>query len=132
MKYLLLSVLFGAITISQWGEIFALGFFGALAYKLVSYNNTGKHKSYSPEQFNIKYWLSDRGNWNDLLLGLVLFFFISRFKAEVLFTFSTNAFVQYITPFATSPLFYLMLGFLMTFIIKKIRSWNTAYKKNKD
>lgn len=132
LLFVFVSVLLGAISLHEWTEIFVLGFFGALAYKLVSYNNTGKGKKYSPESFHFSYWIQDRGNWNDMVLGLVLFFFIARFKAEFFEAFNTNIFVQSVVPFANSPLFYLMLGFLMTFIIKKIRSWNTNYKKNKD
>lgn len=128
----IISVLLGTISFGDWASIFALGFAGALIYKLVSYTNTGQRSNYSPSTFNLKYWIEDRGNWNDLLLGLLLFFFISRFKAEFIQAFSENVLVKFLAPYTASPFFYLILGFLMTFIIKKVRSWTQAEQKKTD
>jgi hypothetical protein len=127
---ILLSVLLGALSPVEWlwNSLFGLG--GAFLYKGISYGKTGRKQKYSPHKFDLNYWLSDRGNWNDVLVGFVLFFFICRFKQDFIQAFPENPYAIFITPFANSPFFYPVLGFLMTFIIKKLRTWTNAEKKN--
>lgn len=126
---IILSVLLGALSPIEWlwNSIFGLG--GVILYKGISFRRTGRKQKYSPHEFDLKYWLSDRGNWNDMLVGFMLFFFICRFKQDFIQAFPDNYYVIFITPFANSIFFYPALGFLMTFIIKKLRTWANAEKK---
>jgi len=123
------NILLGSATIEQWKVIYILGFVGAIAYKFTSFRRTGRTSAHSPQSFNIQYWLSDRGNWNDLILGLLLFHTIALFKNEVVAVFPNNPYVIAITPFVSTPFFYVAVGFLMTLIIKKLRSWIKGEKK---
>lgn len=133
MKSLLfiLSVFMGTVSLSEWGEIMVLGFLGALAYKLVSYTVSGRKNRFSPQQFDLFYWLSDRGNWNDMVLGCVLFYFIARYKADFMILLPDNPIVLFLSPIINTELFYPVIGFAMTYIIKLIRNWATKSRKRK-
>ena len=60
--------------------ILIAGFLGFITFKLANYSAIGKHAKYSSKKFDFKYWISDRGNWNDLLFGLIVFAVIIRYK----------------------------------------------------
>ena len=63
--------------------IMIVGFLGAVTFKLINYSATGKKNIDSPINFDIKYWLADRGNWNDLLLGTILFAILATYKEDI-------------------------------------------------
>lgn len=103
-------------------HIMLLGFIGFTAYKLLSFKRTGKQNINSPFNFDWQYWLSDRGNWNDMLLGFVLFGVIARYS-DVLFTaFADNFIVAFLAPYQKTDFLFICIGFLMTFIIKLLRN----------
>ena len=97
------------------------GFIGFITYKLVSYNVNGKTKVYSPDKFDLGYWISDRDNWNDALLGFILFLIITTFKDEFFIGFPTNFIVVFLEPFKDKMFLYVIVGFTMSYIIKILR-----------
>ena len=113
-----------------------VGFLGAVTFKLINYSATGKKNIDSPINFDIKYWLADRGNWNDLLLGAILFAILATYKEDIFKIYPEMWLVKAIAPFSNSWLFYFILGLLMTYIIKIFRNliWmvgklsNTTFK----
>jgi len=113
----------------EWAEVITLGLVGALVYKLVSYQKTGKHQKYSPKKFNLKYWITDQNNWNDLLLSCILFLLIVIFKDLIIQWLPSNESVIWVAPYINHSIFYLILGFSMTFIVKKFRSWTQNKEK---
>lgn len=113
----------------EWAEVITLGLVGALVYKLVSYQKTGKHQKYSPKKFNLKYWITDQNNWNDLLLSCILFLLIVIFKDLIIQWLPANESVIWVAPYINHSVFYLILGFSMTFIVKKFRSWTQNKEK---
>lgn len=116
--------------------IMIVGFLGAVTFKLINYSATGKKNIDSPINFDIKYWLADRGNWNDLLLGAILFAILATYKEDIFKIYPERWLVKAIAPFSNSWLFYFILGLLMTYIIKIFRNliWmvgklsNTTFK----
>ena len=116
--------------------IMIVGFLGAVTFKLINYSATGKKNIDSPINFDIKYWLADRGNWNDLLLGAILFAILATYKEDIFKIYPEMWLVKAIAPFSNSWLFYFILGLLMTYIIKILRNmiWmvgklsNTTFK----
>lgn len=116
--------------------IMIVGFLGAVTFKLINYSATGKKNIDSPINFDIKYWLADRGNWNDLLLGAILFAILATYKEDIFKIYPEMWLVKAIAPFSNSWLFYFILGLLMTYIIKIFRNliWmigklsNTTFK----
>lgn len=102
--------------------ILIAGLVGFAVFKLANYSARGKKSDYSPPHFDLKYWLSDRGNWNDLLFGFVVFFVIARYK-DVLFTaFPENFMIKFLLPYKDSEFLFFAIGFLMTFILMLIRT----------
>jgi hypothetical protein len=116
-------------------NILIAGLVGAVVYKLVNYRVSGKKNTESPLKFDWKYWLSDRGNWNDILLGGFIFIVIARYKESLFIAFPDNWLVVFLTPFKDNEFFYFVIGFLMTYILKLIRNllWSvsTLSKLNK-
>jgi hypothetical protein len=116
--------------------IMIVGFLGAVTFKLINYSATGKKNTDSPINFDIKYWLADRGNWNDILLGVILFAILATYKEDIFKIYPEMWLVKAIAPFSNSWLFYFILGLLMTYIIKIFRNliWmvgklpNTTFK----
>ena len=116
--------------------IMIVGFLGAVTFKLINYSATGKKNIDSPINFDIKYWLADRGNWNDLILGAILFAILATYKEDIFKIYPEMWLVKAIAPFSNSWLFYFILGLLMTYIIKIFRNliWmvgklsNTTFK----
>ncbi len=116
--------------------IMIVGFLGAVTFKLINYSATGKKNTESPINFDIKYWLADRGNWNDLLLGTILFAILATYKEDIFKIYPEMWLVKAIAPFSNYWLFYFILGLLMTYIIKIFRNliWmvgklsNTTFK----
>ena len=116
--------------------IMIVGFLGAVTFKLINYSATGKKNIDSPINFDIKYWLADRGNWNDLLLGTILFAILATYKEDIFKIYPEMWLVKAIAPFSNYWLFYFILGLLMTYIIKIFRNliWmvgklsNTTFK----
>ena len=102
-------------------KIMIVGFVGFLVFKLANYSASGKKSEYSPLQFDFKYWISDRNNWNDLLFGLIVFAVIARYKEQLFTAFSGNFIVDFFIPYKDTEFFYLGLGFTMTFILMLIR-----------
>lgn len=102
-------------------SILIAGFIGFLTYKLVSYNITGKDKAYSPKEFDPIYFICDRNNWNDALLGLLLLGLITFFKNDIFLAFPTNFLIVFLQPFKENLFLYVIVGFKMSFIIKIIR-----------
>ena len=102
--------------------IMIVGFLGAVTFKLINYSATGKKNIDSPINFDIKYWLADRGNWNDLLLGAILFAILATYKEDIFKIYPEMWLVKAIAPFSNSWLFYFILGLLMTYIIKIFRN----------
>ena len=114
------------------------GFVGFITFKLANYSASGKHAEYSPKKFDFRYWISDRGNWNDLLFGLIVFAVIARYKEQIFTAFSGNFIIDFFAPYKDTEFFYFGLGFTMTFIlmlirmlIDKIKSTIKILKKNK-
>ena len=124
-----LSILTAQLIGIQWLEVITLGLVGALLYKLVSYRKTGRHQKYSPKTFNFKYWITDQNNWNDLLLSCILFLVIVVFKDQLIIWFPTNDSILWLTPIINHSIFYLVLGFSMTWIVKKFRTWTQSKDK---
>jgi hypothetical protein len=116
--------------------IMIVGFLGAVTFKLINYSATGKKNTESPINFSFKYWIADRGNWNDLLLGAILFAILATYKEDIFKIYPEMWLVKAIAPFSNSWLFYFILGLLMTYIIKIFRNliWmvgklsNTTFK----
>ena len=102
--------------------ILALGFVGFITYKLVNYKRYGSKNKHSPVNFDIVYWLQDRNNWNDGLLGLVLFAIIAKYKEALFTAFPDNFLVGFLLPYKDEEVLYIMLGFLMSYIIKLLRN----------
>ena len=114
------------------------GFVGLITFKLANYSASGKHAEYSPKKFDFRYWISDRGNWNDMLFGLIVFGVIARYKEQIFTAFSGNFIIDFFAPYKDTEFFYFGLGFTMTFIlmlirmlIDKIKSTIKILKKNK-
>lgn len=106
------------------------GFVGFLTFKLTNYGISGSSNENSPVKFDIKYWLSDRHNWNDGLLGLIVFGIIAVYKDSIFTIFASNFLVSNLLPYKDSDFLYIAIGFLMTLIIMLIRVlWNFLYKK---
>jgi uncharacterized membrane protein len=101
--------------------ILIAGFLGFITFKLANYSASGKHAKYSPKQFDFKYWISDRGNWNDLLFGTIVLAVIARYKEQIFTAFSSNFIVDFFEPYKDTEFFYFGLGFTMTFILMLIR-----------
>ena len=102
--------------------IMIVGFLGAVTFKLINYSATGKKNIDSPINFDIKYWLADRGNWNDLLLGTILFAILATYKEDIFKIYPEHWLVEAIAPFKDLWLFYFILGLTMTYIIKIFRN----------
>lgn len=102
--------------------IMIVGFLGAVTFKLINYSATGKKNIDSPMNFSFKYWIADRGNWNDLLLGTILFAILATYKEDIFKIYPEMWLVKAVAPFSNSWLFYFILGLLMTYIIKIFRN----------
>lgn len=102
--------------------IIAWGFIGAVTYKLLNYTKAGKNNTESPTKFSFTYWINDRGNWNDLILGAILFAILAAYKEDIFKIYPEMWLVKSIAPFSNSWLFYFILGLLMTYIIKIFRN----------
>ena len=103
-------------------QILLAGLVGFVTFKLANYGISGTRSKHSPTDFDWKYWISDRGNWNDMILGMILFGVIARYK-EMLFTaFSDNFLVAFLTPYKDEEFLFFCIGFLMTFILMLIRT----------
>lgn len=126
---MLLSALVNQIVGIEWLEVIGLGLAGALVFKLASFSNSGRHKKYSPTNFNLKYWLSDRNNWNDLLLSCVVYLLIVVFKDQMIKWFPESPATIWIAPYINHYVFYLIIGFSLTYITKKIRAFIQNKKK---
>lgn len=102
-------------------KILLAGLAGFIFFKLANFSVKGKKSNYSPSHFDFKYWISDRGNWNDLVLDLIAFGVIARYK-EVLFTaFADNFLIAFLTPYKDEEFLFFAIGFLMTFILMLVR-----------
>ena len=105
----------------DYTTIMLAGLVGFITFKLANYGISGTKSKYSPSNFDLKYWLGDRGNWNDLVLGLIAFGVIARYK-EVLFTaFADNFLIAFLTPYKDEEFLFFAIGFLMTFILMLVR-----------
>ena len=118
-------------------HIMLLGFIGFIAYKLLSFKRTGKQNINSPFTFDWQYWLSDRGNWNDMLLGFVLFGVIAKYNDVLFSAFADNFLISFLKPYQKTDFLYIAIGFLMTFIIKLLRNLiefigESVKRKNKE
>ena len=103
-------------------QIMIAGIVGFITFKLANYGISGTKSKYSPANFDFKYWISDRGNWNYMLLGLIVFGIIARYK-EMLFTaFADNFLVSFLAPYKDEEFLFFCIGFLMTFILMLIRT----------
>lgn len=98
------------------------GFLGAATFKLLNYRNNGKKNTESPIKFSITYWINDRGNWNDLILGAILFSILSIYKEDIFRIYPDVWFVKALAPFKDIWLLYFLLGLTMTYIIKLFRN----------
>jgi len=98
------------------------GFIGFIAFKLANFGISGKKSKKSPNNFNFKYWISDQNNWNDIVFGLILFYLIIKYKNTLFAMFPNNLFVSFLAPYKDEELFIIIIGFLMTFIIKMVRN----------
>ena len=106
----------------EYTTIMLAGLVGFITFKLANYGISGTKSKYSPSHFDFKYWISDRGNWNDLVLGLIVFGVIARYK-EVLFTaFADNFLIAFLKPYKDEEFLFFAIGFLMTFILMLIRA----------
>lgn len=103
-------------------QIMIGGLLGAITYKLLNYRNSGKKNTESPVKFSFTYWINDRGNWNDLILGAILFAVLAFYKEEIFLVYPDFWLVKWVSPFKDFWLFYFLLGTLMTFIIKIFRN----------
>ena len=97
------------------------GFIGFTLYKLVNYSVSGKRNKRSPKQFDIKYWILDRNNWNDMILGCALFGIFARYKTDVFAVFQDSEIISPLARIQDNEFLYMTIGFLMTYIIKMIR-----------
>ncbi len=102
-------------------KIMLIGFSGFIFFKLLNFRISGRKSKYSPKSFNFKYWIADRGNWNDILLGFLTFGVIARYKESLFFAFPENTFVKFLLPFKDEEFFYFVIGFLITFIMMGFR-----------
>lgn len=98
------------------------GFIGFIVFKLANFGISGKKSKKSPTNFNFKYWISDQNNWNDIVFGLILFYLIITYKNTLFSMFPNNLFVSFLAPYKDEELFIIIIGFLMTFIIKMVRN----------
>lgn len=127
---MLLSALVNQIVGIEWLEVVGLGIAGALVFKLASYNSTGRHNKKSPISFSLIYWLKDRDNWNDLLLSSLVYLLIVIFKDQMIQWFPESPATIWVSPYINHYVFYLVVGFSLTYITKKIRT--LIQKKNKE
>lgn len=102
--------------------IILFGLLGSVTYKLLNYKVSGTRNSESPKKFSFSYWINDRGNWNDLLLGAILFVILAVYKEDIFKIYPEFWLVKSMAPFSNSWLLYFILGLLMTFIIKIVRN----------
>jgi len=99
-----------------------LGFIGFITYKLVNYNVSGKSNKKTPVKFDIVYWISDRNNWNDAMLGCILFGIFAANKEAVFTMFPDNFLLAALLPFKDNEFLYIAIGFLMSYFIKLLRN----------
>lgn len=98
------------------------GMLGALTLKLLNYRNNGKKNTDSPTKFSFTYWINDRGNWNDLILGAILFAILATYKEDIFKIYPEFWLVKALAPFKDIWLLYFILGLTMTYIIKLFRN----------
>ena len=103
-------------------EIMIMGLLGAVAFKLINYHKFGKSNLNSPTTFDPVYWIKDRGNWNDMVLGAIFFYLIATYKETIFTAFADNFLVKFFAPMKDNGFFYFCIGLLMTFIIKVVRN----------
>ena len=101
------------------------GFIGFTLYKLVNYSVNGKRNKRSPKEFNIKYWVLDRNNWNDMILGCALFGIFARYKTDIFAALNENEIISPLSRITDNEFLYIVIGFLMTYFIKMIRKFIT-------
>lgn len=102
-------------------QIMIAGLLGFITFKLANYGISGTRSKYSPTNFDFKYWISDRGNWNDMLLGVIVFGVIARYKEQLFTAFQGNFLVDFFAKYKDEEFFYFGIGFTMTFILMLIR-----------
>ncbi len=106
----------------DYTTIMLAGLVGFITFKLANYGISGTKSKYSPSNFDFKYWISDRGNWNDILFGVVVFGVIARYKEQLFTAFPENFIVKFLLPYKDTEFLYFSIGFLMTFILMLIRT----------
>lgn len=106
----------------DYTTIMLAGLVGFITFKLANYGISGTKSKYSPSNFDLKYWISDRGNWNDILFGVVVFGVIARYKEQLFTAFPENFIVKFLLPYKDTEFLYFSIGFLMTFILMLIRT----------
>ena len=106
----------------DYTTIMLAGLVGFITFKLANYGISGTKSKYSPSNFDLKYWLGDRGNWNDMLFGVVVFGVIARYKEQLFTAFPENFIVKFLLPYKDVEFLYFSIGFLMTFILMLIRT----------
>lgn len=106
----------------DYTTIMLAGLVGFITFKLANYGISGTKSKYSPSNFDLKYWLGDRGNWNDMLFGVVVFGVIARYKEQLFTAFPENFIVKFLLPYKDTEFLYFSIGFLMTFILMLIRT----------
>lgn len=106
----------------EYTTIMLAGLVGFITFKLANYGISGTKSKYSPSNFDFKYWISDRGNWNDMLLGLIVFGVIARYKEQLFIAFPDNFLIAFLLPYKDTEFLYFSIGFLMTFILMLIRT----------
>lgn len=106
----------------DYTTIMLAGLLGFITFKLANYGISGTKSKYSPSNFDFKYWISDRGNWNDMALGSILFYIIAVYKELLFKTYPDFVLVKWLLPFKDEFLLYFLLGLFMTYIIKLFRN----------
>ena len=106
----------------DYTTIMLAGLVGFITFKLANYGISGTKSKYSPSNFDLKYWLGDRGNWNDMLFGVVVFGVIARYKEQLFTAFPENFIVKFLLPYKDTEFLYFSIGFIMTFILMLIRT----------
>ena len=106
----------------DYTTIMLAGLVGFITFKLANYGISGTKSKYSPSNFDLKYWLGDRGNWNDMLFGVVVFGVIARYKEQLFTAFPENFIVKFLLPYKDTEFLDFSIGFIMTFILMLIRT----------
>ena len=127
MNELILNI-FGGFTFGYWLSALFFGIDGYLLHKFFTFSMDGKDKASTPDNFSIKYWISDLRNWMDAIGSLLMFYTWVRFKTELVDIFATDEVVQIFNKWTNNFIAHVIFGLFFTILVARLRKYFSEKK----